>query len=78
MSQLSEYESLSLKKLGESIQSGRWSNDGLVQLIELAGDYLNLQTIPNYASARKLSYNGVKKTRFICKIKGVKFVIDND
>jgi hypothetical protein len=77
MPKLSDYEALSIKKLGESIQSGKWSNEGLVQLIELAGDYLNLNTIPNYAKARNLSYNGVKKTRSIRKIIGVKFVIDN-
>jgi len=78
MNQLSEYEKLSIRRLGESIVSGKWSNDGLVQLIELAGDYLNLKTIPDYAKAQKLSYNGVKKTRMIKEIKGVKFVIDND
>jgi hypothetical protein len=78
MNKLTEYESLSLKKLGESIHAGKWSNDGLVQLIELAGDYLNLQTIPDYASAKKLSYNGVKKTRRLTKLFNVKFVIDND
>lgn len=78
MTELSQYEILSLKKLGESIQSGKWSNEGLVQLIELAGDYLNLQTIPDYANAHKLSYNGVKKTRTIREIKGIKFVIDNN
>lgn len=78
MNKLSEYELLSLKKLGQSIQSGKWSNDGLVQLIELSGEFLNLQTIPDYAKSRNLSYNGVKKTRIIKEIKGVKFVIDND
>lgn len=78
MNKLSEYESISINKLGKSIVEGKWSNDGLVQLIELAGDYLNLQTIPDYAAARNLSYNGVKKTREIRNIKGVKFVIDND
>lgn len=78
MNNLTEYELLAINKLGKSITEGKWSNDGLVQLIELAGDYLNLQTIPDYAKARKLSYNGVKKTRTIKEIKGVRFVIDND
>lgn len=78
MPQLSEYETLALRRLGQSVVDGKWSNEGLVQLIELAGDFLNLQTIPDYAAARKLSYNGVKKTRKIRNIKGVKFVIDND
>lgn len=78
MPNLSEYETIALRKLEQSIHDDKWCNDGLVQLIELAGDYLNLQTIPDYAKARNLSYNGVKKTRDIRKIKGVKFVIDND
>jgi hypothetical protein len=78
MNKISEYESIALKKLGESIHQGKWSNDGLVQLIELAGDCLNLQTIPDYSKSMKISYNGVKKTRDIRTIKGVKFVIDND
>ena len=78
MNQLSKYESLSLQKFEESIIDGKWTNDGLVQLIEVAGDYLNLQTIPDYAKNHNLSYNGVKKTREIRNIKGIKFVIDND
>jgi hypothetical protein len=78
MSNLSEYEKLALRKLEQSVIDGKWSNDGLVQLIELAGDYLNLQTIPQYAKGKSLSYNGVKKTRHIREIHGVKFVIDND
>lgn len=44
---LTDYERQSLHKLGESIHSGKWSNDGLVQLIELSGGYLNLKTIFN-------------------------------
>ena len=52
-------------------------NDSLVQLIELCGGYLNLETIPNYAKRNKLSYNGVKKHRKTIKLFNVKFVIDN-
>ncbi|OFX52332.1 MAG: hypothetical protein A2066_00120 [Bacteroidetes bacterium GWB2_41_8] len=78
MSNLSEYEKLTLIELGQSIVQDRWSNEGLVQLIELAGGYLNLQTIPDYAAAKKLSYNGVKKTRNIREIHGIKWVIDNN
>lgn len=78
MNQLTEYEQKALNKLGESIQLGKWSNNGMVQLIEVVGDFLNLQTIPDYAKTHNLSYNGVKKTRTIVEIKEVKFVIDND
>ena len=78
MPQLTEYEKLSLKRLDERIHEDKWSVDGLVQLIELAGFYLNLQTIPDYAASKKLSYNGVKKTREIREIFNVKFVLENE
>jgi hypothetical protein len=78
MSKLSEYESNSLEKLQKSIHDGKFSNAGLVQLIELAGGYLNLKTIPEYAKGNKMSYNGVKKFRRVITIFNIKFVIDNE
>jgi len=57
---------------------GELSNNDLVQLIEVAGSFLNLQTIPEYAKAKNLSYNGVKNHRQIIEIFNVKFVVDND
>jgi len=75
--QLSDYEKEQLNEFGKSIQSGRWSNEGLVQLIELSSGFLNLKTIPNYAKSEGISYNGAKKFRCIREIAGVKFVIDN-
>ena len=75
---LSEYEQKCLNKLGESIQSGKWSNDGLVQLIELSAGFLNLQTIPDYCKQTGISYNGAKKFRTVKKIANVKFIIDNE
>lgn len=63
--------------LSNRIENGELTNDDMVQLIELLGDYLNLQTIPEYAKANNLSYNGVKKFRTIKQIFNVKFVIDN-
>ena len=74
---LTEYESKSIDKLSQSIQDGKWSNDGLVQLIECAGAYLNLKTIPEYAKAYRISYNGAKKFRKVIKLFGIKFVMDN-
>lgn len=53
-------------------------NDSLVQIIELCGGYLNLQTISDYSKKNNISYNGVKKFRRVQKIFNVKFVIDND
>lgn len=72
-----EYQQLSIYKLEKAIAEGKWDNDGLVQLIELCGMYLNLETIPSYAKKNKLSYNGVKKFRKIWNFCGIKFVIDN-
>jgi len=62
----------------ESAQCGNLSNSDLVQIIELAGEYLNLQTISNYAKDSGLSYNGVKKCRNIINLFGCKLVIDNE
>lgn len=62
----------------EKTMQGELSNNDLVQLIEVAGAFLNLQTIPDYAKAKNLSYNGVKNHREIIEIFNVKFVIDNN
>lgn len=59
-------------------EAGELDKDSLVQLIEHAGAYLNLSTIPVYAEQNKMSYNGVKKFRKIKNLFGVKFVIDNE
>lgn len=78
MSENKEYQERALQKLGESIHDGKWDSDSLVQLIELAGAYANLRTIPNYAKEHGLTYNGVKKTRKIVTLFGVKFVCESD
>lgn len=76
--QLSEYEIKALNKLGQSIQDGKWSNDGLVKLIKLIGDdFLNIKTIPRYAKFVGKSYPGVLKTKKVTEIFDVKFIIDN-
>lgn len=59
-------------------EAGEIDNDGLVELFKDMGSYLNLQTIPDYARAQNMSYEGVKKGRRIEEIFGVKYVIDND
>lgn len=70
------------KKLNDFLDSkmydGDFTNDDLVQFIESAGKYLNLQTISNYAKEHKMSYQGVRDHRTIRTIFNVKFVIDND
>lgn len=78
-------ETLTIKEKNEKLkvfvfqkfQDGELDNDTLVQLIEQAGNYLNLKTIPDYAATNNMSYNGVKKTRKIVELFNVKFVIDN-
>ena len=81
MQKLSEYEALALNKLGQTIQDGKWSNEGLVQLIKLSGEYLNIQTRSDYCERTGKSYQAVKKdtkTRKNIEIFNVKFIIDND
>ena len=67
-----------LNYVSEKFQKNEIDNSTLVQLIELCGSFLNIETIPNYAKSNNLTYNGVKKTRFIIKLFKVKFVIDNE
>jgi hypothetical protein len=67
-----------IQEVEKNIYEGKVSNTELVQLIELVGAYLNIQTIPQYAQQNGLSYNGVKKCRTVQKILNVKFVIDNE
>jgi hypothetical protein len=79
-------ETLTIKEKNEKLkvfifqkfQDGELDNNTLVQLIEQAGNYLNLKTIPDYAKVNNISYNGVKKTRKIVELFNVKFVIDNE
>lgn len=47
----------------EKTMNGELTNKDLLQLIEVAGAFLNLQTIPEYAKAKNLSYNGAKNHR---------------
>jgi hypothetical protein len=59
---------------------GSLSNDDLVELIKLAGDLLNLKTIPDYCKDAGMSYQGARKdtqTRTNVEIFNVKFIIDN-
>ncbi len=65
------------KFIYEKFDKNELSNEDLVQVIELCGLLLNIQTIPDYAKSNAMSYNGVKKNREINKIFNVKFVIDN-
>ena len=67
-----------LKNIYLGVENHDLSNNDLVQIIEQAGAFLNLQTISDYAKENKMSYNGAKKFRNVKKIFGVKFIIDNE
>ena len=77
MSQLSEYEKFALKKLGESIHKGKWSNEGMVKLIELIGEYLNPLSIQEFADEKGISYQAARKHKQTIIFRQ-KFIIDND
>ena len=64
--------------LSTRIEANELTNDELVQLIEQLGKYLNLQTIPDYAKQKNMSYNGVKNFRKVISLFNVAFVIDNE
>jgi len=66
------------EQIAKGAQNNTLSNDDLVQIIELCGSFLNLQTIADYARTNRLSYNGAKNNRDVRHILNVKFVIDND
>jgi len=66
-----------LQFISDKVHDGKLDNTSLVELIQQAGGFLNLKTIPDYARDNSLTYEGVKKTRTIIELFGVKFVIDN-
>ena len=64
--------------IASKYEAGELNNNSLVQIIELAGQYLNLKTISDYAKANRISYNGAKKYRRNISLFNVKFIIDNE
>lgn len=75
--QLSDYESKSLAKLEQSIIEGKFTNDGMVQLIKLIEDYLNPLSIQEYADRNGISYQAARKHNQVILFRQ-KFIIDND
>lgn len=76
--QLTEYEIQSLEKLEKAIYENKWSNDGLIKLVQLIELYLQPVSIQKYADKTNKSYNGIKKTKKIIILLGHKFIIDNE
>ena len=64
--------------VAKNYEAGQLDDDSLVQLIELAAQYLNLKTIAEYAKTNKISYNGAKNHRKHIKISGIKFIANNE
>lgn len=75
--QLTEYESKSLIKLEQSIIEGKFTNDGMVQLIKLIEDYLNPLSIQEFADRNNISYQAARKHKQVILFRQ-KFIIDND
>ena len=67
-----------LKFVHDKFMNNELNNDSLLELIQLSGLFLNIQTIPDYAKTHNMSYEGAKKFRNVQEIFGVKFVIEND
>ena len=78
MTKISDYERSAIDKLGQTIHDGKWSNEGLVQLIELAATFLQIKPIQQYANENNISYNGAKKREEVINILGHKYIIDNE
>ena len=74
---MTDKEKLIINHIEKVITTEGVSNEFLIQLIELGGNYLNIATIADYAKKHNMSYNGVKNNREIVEIFNVKFVIDN-
>ena len=64
--------------ISSKFEAEKIDNKSLIQIIELCGSYLNMQTISTYAKDTGISYNGAKNFRKPVVIFGVKFIIDNE
>jgi hypothetical protein len=65
-------------RLDQYVHAGALSNDDMVQIIELLGDYLNLATRAEWVRRTGKSYNGGKNHRRNIRLFGATFIIDNE
>ena len=80
---LQNFEPMTFSELRDKFfanyEAGAITDANLVQIIEKAAMYLNLQTLTNYAASEKITYNGAKKRNLQkVKIDNVEFVINNE
>ena len=54
------------------------TNDELVQIMEHAADYLNLQKVSDYSKENNITPKGVYKCREVINFRGFKYVVDNN
>ncbi len=72
-----------INQIGKKVQNGELKNEDLIEIINVCGSFLNLKTIPDYAKAEGISYNGtlnrIKLNKVQeCNIFGNKMIIDNE
>ena len=65
------------KFIYEKFEKNELSNEDLVQVIELCGMLLNLQSITDFAKSNAMSYNGAKKQKNKVELFNQKYIIDN-
>lgn len=75
---MSDLKDKILLNIYKGMENNMLSNDDLVQIIEQCGNFLNLQTVSDYARDHKISYNGAKNFRTKVCIFNTKFITDND
>ena len=73
---ISDAEHDLIMRFDSYLLNNKLSAESKVQLIELIGNSLRIDTISNYAKTNNLSYNGVKNHRNIINLFGCKFVIE--
>lgn len=76
--QLSEKEQQTLDKFVSFIMDNDVSDTFLVQIIEVAGGFADIESIQSRAKRTGLSYNGIKKTRKLETILGQRFVVGKE
>ena len=76
--QLTDIEKNVLKRLGELCHNSEIGEGCKVSMLKLACDYLNVQSVKNYASRIGKSTQHIRRQRNVIKIDGVQFCYDDD
>lgn len=76
MAELTQREQNIVDRIEELIYKGEISQHCQVQIIELIGKYLGIETIQDKANTTGKSYNGIKKTYRTIDLFGCKFCLE--